>query len=176
MIPGAVHRSTGIYLSDEGNPGKHQLGDHVMRAMQTVIAFNRVPYLKIISVGWHKKSGRKERKDYIRLGRPCYPWSPYDWGKVQLGEDLMRAVRLVIASNGVLYLQMTVRSHSTSVSETEGVKKWMGAFFGLLSRKTGISADWNLTLWTVPSGLYEERRTLAKCWIFRVICNITSNL
>ena len=30
MIPGAVHRSPGIFLKAEGNPGKPQLGDHKM--------------------------------------------------------------------------------------------------------------------------------------------------
>ena len=42
-------------------------------------------------------------------------------GNPQVGDRLMKAVRSVIASNGVPYLQMTsVRSHSTSAREKEG--------------------------------------------------------
>ena len=33
MIPGAVHRSSGIYLTAEENPGKSQLGDCLMKAV-----------------------------------------------------------------------------------------------------------------------------------------------
>ena len=42
-------------------------------------------------------------------------------GKPQLGDHLMKAVRPVIASKGVPYLQMrSVRLHSTSGREKEG--------------------------------------------------------
>ena len=40
MIPGAVHRSSRIYLTAEENSGNPQLGD---RLMKTVIALNGVP-------------------------------------------------------------------------------------------------------------------------------------
>ena len=33
IIPGAVHRSPGIYLTAEGNPGKPQLADRLMKGL-----------------------------------------------------------------------------------------------------------------------------------------------
>ena len=33
MIPGAVHRIPGIYLTDKESPGKLQLGDFLMKAV-----------------------------------------------------------------------------------------------------------------------------------------------
>ena len=33
MIPGAVERSPGICLTAEGNPGKLQIGDHLMKGL-----------------------------------------------------------------------------------------------------------------------------------------------
>ena len=33
MIPGAVHRSSGICLTAEENPGKPQLGDRLMKGL-----------------------------------------------------------------------------------------------------------------------------------------------
>ena len=38
MIPGAVHRSPGICLTVEENPGNPQLGDRLMKAVRSVIA------------------------------------------------------------------------------------------------------------------------------------------
>ena len=35
MMPGAVHRSPGIYLSAEENPGESQLGDRLMKGYLT---------------------------------------------------------------------------------------------------------------------------------------------
>ena len=46
MISGAVHRPD-IYLTAEENPRKPQLGDCLMKALQTVSASNGVPYLQI---------------------------------------------------------------------------------------------------------------------------------
>ena len=40
MIPGAVHRSPGICVSTEENPGKSQLGDFMMKVLRPVIASN----------------------------------------------------------------------------------------------------------------------------------------
>ena len=45
MIPGAVHRSPGICLTAEENPGKPQLGDRLMKVVQLVIVSNGVPFL-----------------------------------------------------------------------------------------------------------------------------------
>ena len=60
----AVHRSPGIYLMTEKNPRGFHLGDHVMNAMLTVIAANSIPYLQMMSIGLHSKSGRvNEEKD-----------------------------------------------------------------------------------------------------------------
>ena len=42
MILGAVHRSPGIYLSAEENPGNPQVGDHLMKAVLSVISSDGV--------------------------------------------------------------------------------------------------------------------------------------
>ena len=69
MILGAVHRSPGICLTADENPKKPQLGDCLMKGVvRPVIASNGVPFLQIMSVGSHRKSGRvkegkKERID-----------------------------------------------------------------------------------------------------------------
>ena len=42
MIPGAVHRFPGIYLTAEENPGKPQFGDRLMKAVRLVIASKEV--------------------------------------------------------------------------------------------------------------------------------------
>ena len=48
-------------------------------------------------------------------------------GKPQLGDRLIKAMRLVIASNGVSFLHMkSIGSHSTSGSEKEVKKEWTG--------------------------------------------------
>ena len=51
MTPGAVHRSPGICLTAEENPGKTWLGERLIKAMRPVIVSNGVPYLQITSVG-----------------------------------------------------------------------------------------------------------------------------
>ena len=61
-IPGPVHRSPGIYLRAEENPGKPQLGDRLMKTVRTVIS-NGVPYFKEKSVGSHISRTEKERKE-----------------------------------------------------------------------------------------------------------------
>ena len=59
MIPRAIHRSLGIYLTAEENP---QIGDCLMNGVQPVIASNQVP--RLASVGSHNTSGKeKEGKD-----------------------------------------------------------------------------------------------------------------
>jgi hypothetical protein len=47
--PGVVHRSS-IYLMAEENPGKPQLGDHLIKIVQPVIISNGVPCLQMTSV------------------------------------------------------------------------------------------------------------------------------
>jgi hypothetical protein len=45
MKLGTAHRSPGIYLTAEENPGKPQLEDHLMKSVQPVIVSNKVFYL-----------------------------------------------------------------------------------------------------------------------------------
>ena len=45
MIPGVVPRSPDIYLTAQGKSGKPLLGDRLMKAAQSVIDSNGVPYL-----------------------------------------------------------------------------------------------------------------------------------
>ena len=47
MIPGAVHRSPGIYHTAEENAGKPQLGDHLMKAVIPAIASNALLISKL---------------------------------------------------------------------------------------------------------------------------------
>ena len=59
--PGAVHRSTGIYLKAEGNPRKPQLGDHLMKAVEQSLS-------QMGSVESHSTSVReKEGKGQIQV-------------------------------------------------------------------------------------------------------------
>ena len=63
-----MHRYPGIYLMAEETPRKPQLEECLMKAVQSVIASNGVPYLKMRSVGSHSASGReKEGKDEIEF-------------------------------------------------------------------------------------------------------------
>ena len=60
MIPGAMHRSPGISLIAEENPGKLQLGDRLMKwAVRPVIVSNGDPFPQMRSVGSHSPSGRE---------------------------------------------------------------------------------------------------------------------
>jgi hypothetical protein len=68
MIPGTVHRSPGIYVTAEGNVGKHQLGDSLMKAVRSVIASYGVAYLQMRSVGSHSRSGREKEEKKERSG------------------------------------------------------------------------------------------------------------
>ena len=66
MNPGAVHRSPGIYLMAEENPGKPQVGDCLMKVVRPVIASNAFPYFQMRSVGLQSTSGReKEGKEEV---------------------------------------------------------------------------------------------------------------
>ena len=54
--PGAVHRSPGIYLTAEDNPGKLPTIDHIMKAVRSVIASNVVPYLQMTCCAMQRMS------------------------------------------------------------------------------------------------------------------------
>ena len=62
MIPGAAHRSLGICLTTEENPGKPQLGDGLIKSVRLVIASNEIPYLQMTSIGFHSTSWRGEKE------------------------------------------------------------------------------------------------------------------
>ena len=68
MIPGAVHRSLGIYLSAEENSRKPQLGTCHMKAVGQVFASNGVPYLQMRSGESHSTSQREEGKKEVEDG------------------------------------------------------------------------------------------------------------
>ena len=68
MIPGAVHRSPGIYLAAEKHPGKPQLEDRRWR-LRSVIASNGVPFLQLRSVGSYSKPGRENESVDLMGGR-----------------------------------------------------------------------------------------------------------
>ena len=62
-------------------------------------------------------------------------------GKPQLGHRRLKAVRKVIPSNGVCYLQMrSVGSHSTSGMENEGKRKGLGGVL-MLCDMNGFSNE-----------------------------------
>ena len=61
VTTGAVHRSPGISLKAEENPGKSQLRDNLIKAVLPVINSNGVPYLQMRSVGSHSTSGREKK-------------------------------------------------------------------------------------------------------------------
>ena len=63
MMPGVVHRSPGIYHTAEENPGKPQLGNHLMKTLRSVIASNGFPCLQMMPVGSYSTlEEEKERK------------------------------------------------------------------------------------------------------------------
>ena len=59
---GAVHRSLGINLTAEENPGKTQLSNLLMMAMQPVIASNGNRYLQMTSAGCTACQAERERE------------------------------------------------------------------------------------------------------------------
>ena len=59
MKPEAVHKSLGIYLTAEENPGELQLGNCLMEAMGMIIILNGIPYFQITSI--REGEWRKER-------------------------------------------------------------------------------------------------------------------
>ena len=62
-IPGAVHKSPGICLTAEENPGIPQIGEKSDEGtVRPVIASNGVPFIKIRSVGSHSTSGREKER------------------------------------------------------------------------------------------------------------------
>ena len=66
-----MHRSPGIYLRAEENPGKPDLGDCLMKSVRPVIASNEVPYIQITSIGSHGMSGRDKEGKKERIGWGC---------------------------------------------------------------------------------------------------------
>ena len=68
MIPGAVHRSPGIYLTTEELLANLQLGGHLIKVVRSVIASNGVHYFKMRSVGSHSTSGREKEGNKGRTG------------------------------------------------------------------------------------------------------------
>jgi hypothetical protein len=60
MIPWTVHRSLGIYLTDEENPRKSQLEDR-LKIVRPDIASGEVPYLEM-----RQGEGNREEKKCIR--------------------------------------------------------------------------------------------------------------
>ena len=49
VTQGAVHCSPEIWLTPEENPGKPRIGDATIKAVQSVIASNRILYLRMRS-------------------------------------------------------------------------------------------------------------------------------
>jgi hypothetical protein len=63
MKPGDVHRSSGTYLMIEEAPRISKLGDHLIKALQSIIIPHGVPYLQMAYVELHSTSRReKERR------------------------------------------------------------------------------------------------------------------
>ena len=56
-----MHKSPGIYLTTEENPGKLQLENRLMKTVSPIIASNEVPYLQMRSVGAQRTSGRVKK-------------------------------------------------------------------------------------------------------------------
>ena len=65
MIPEAVHRSPGICLTAEKNPGKPQLGDHLGCATIHCFKWGSFPPNEVGRIAQHtrKGEGKKEGKD-----------------------------------------------------------------------------------------------------------------
>ena len=61
MILRAVHKSPGICLAAEENPGKPQLGDRLMKTVRSGIALNRITFLQMRSVESHSTSEREKK-------------------------------------------------------------------------------------------------------------------
>ena len=61
--PGAAYRSPDLYPTPEENPGKPQLGDHLMKVVRPVTASNQILDLQMASVGLRRKQeeGKKKR-------------------------------------------------------------------------------------------------------------------
>ena len=73
MIPGAVHRSPGIYVTAEEKTRKPPSRSPLMKAVLPVIASNGVPSIEMKYVASHSTSGREmeRKKERIVLGTKC---------------------------------------------------------------------------------------------------------
>ena len=120
MKPGAIHRSPGIYLTADENPGRSQLGDRLIKATRPVISSYVVFYLQMTSAGSHNTPGRKKEEMLERIG--FYKSSE-------------------ILSLAFIFGVPLASSHSTSVREEEEKKEMMGkGLFSLsLYQKSGGS-------------------------------------
>ena len=63
MIPGAMHRCLGIYLTGEEYPGKSRLGDHLSDLSSSQMGSLPLNEAGRITQRVRKEEGRKERKD-----------------------------------------------------------------------------------------------------------------
>ena len=74
LIPGTLHRSSGIYLMAEENPGKPLLGDRLMKVVRPFMASNGVPCLEIkvdrIARHIREGEGRTEGEAHVGNVRP----------------------------------------------------------------------------------------------------------
>ena len=68
----------------------------------------------------------------VHISPGIYLTAEENLGKIQLGDHLIKAVHQEIASNGVLYLQMTfIGSYSTSGRKLEGKKEREKQIYGI---------------------------------------------
>ena len=79
MKPEVVHTYPGIYLIAEENPGKPQLGGHLIKAVQTDIATNGIPYLQMTMVGLHSTSGKQREREGRKEWREVQMKTYLDW-------------------------------------------------------------------------------------------------
>ena len=68
MIPGTVHRSPGIYLTAEKNPGNHSYETVRLRGCATSHRLKWDPFLQMRLIGSHSTSGREKEGKKERNG------------------------------------------------------------------------------------------------------------
>ena len=62
----AMHRSLGILLTAEENPGKLQVGNRLIKSVRSIIASTEVPYFQMTSIGSHITSGKEDENGLDR--------------------------------------------------------------------------------------------------------------
>ena len=65
MVPGAVHRSPGIYLMAEENPGKSHLEERLIKAVRPVIVSNGSLTFKLGPYDCTARQERRNERDLI---------------------------------------------------------------------------------------------------------------